>query len=260
MNMGKMTIGIVTFKERLELLKEMVNQIMSLDGIDDTDIIIAVNGNNEEDMPNDYRREILSIANNHDNIYPIICPEFKSLAKLWNTITIFSKTNYNLILTDDLFVGNISLLKMLSDHISSTKSEFFTINNQFSHFVVTKTILHELGYFDERFIAFGEEDGDIVHRHIERFGERMPDLHIPNFYNMARYDLSSSKVETHIDNKPRFNREFANIKYKQDPNGIYGMSPTPIAKAIDDYQQYPYEEFVNKNKHNIKHFQNVIMD
>jgi len=253
------TIGIVTFKERLELLKQMINQLMSLIGIDNVDLIIVVNGNNEEEMPNDYRREILTIANNHDNIYPIICPEFKSLAKLWNTITIFSKTDYNIILTDDLFIGNEFSLNIILDYINSTGSQFFTINNQFSHFVVTKSILHELGYFDERFIAFGEEDGDMVHRHIEKFGERMPDLHITNFYNMARYDLSSSKVETHTDNKPRFNREFANIKYKQDPNGVYGMSPTPITRVLDDYQQYPYEEFFMKNKDNIKNFKKVIM-
>lgn len=256
----KITIGIVTFKERLELLKQMMNQIMSLNGIETVDIIIAVNGNNGEDMPNKYRREILTIANNYDNIYPLICPEFKSLAKLWNTITIFSKTDYNIILTDDLFIGNQSSLSMIFDHINSTGSQFFTINNQFSHFVVTKNILHRLGYFDERFIAFGEEDGDMVHRYIEQFGEKMPDIHIPNFYNMARYDLSSSNVETHIDNKPKFNREFANIKYKQDPNGIYGMSPIPISKIMDDYQQYPYEDFFIKNRDNIRHFQKVIMD
>lgn len=256
---NNITIGIVTFKERLELLKQMMKQITSIIGIDSIDIIIAVNGNNEEDMPNDYRREILAIANNYDNVYPIICPEFKSLAKLWNTITIFSKTEYNIILTDDLFISNEFSLNIILDYINSTGSEFFTINNQFSHFVVTKTMLHGLGYFDERFIAFGEEDGDMVHRHIEKFGDRMPDLHIPNFYNMARYDLSSSKVETHIDNKPRFNREFANFKYKQDPNGYYGMSPTPITKVLDDYQQYPYEEFFMKNKHNIKNFKKVIM-
>jgi hypothetical protein len=254
---NNITIGIVTFKERLELLKQMMKQIASLIGVDGVDVIIAVNGNNEENMPNDYRREILTISNNYDNVYPIICPEFKSLAKLWNTITIFSKTEYNIILTDDLFIGNEFFLSMILDYINSTGCEFFTINNQFSHFVVTKNILHGLGYFDERFIAFGEEDGDMVHRHIEQFGERMPDLHVPNFYNMARYDLSSSKVETHTDNKPRFNREFANIKYKQDPNGHYGMSPTPISKVLDDYQQYPYEDFFIKNKHNIAKFDKI---
>jgi hypothetical protein len=256
---NNITIGIVTFKERLELLKQMMKQIASLIGVDGVDVIIAVNGNNEENMPNDYRREILTISNNYDNVYPIICPEFKSLAKLWNTITIFSKTEYNIILTDDLFIGNEFFLSMILDYINSTGCEFFTINNQFSHFVVTKNILHGIGYFDERFIAFGEEDGDMVHRHIEQFGERMADLHVPNFYNMARYDLSSSKVETHTDNKPRFNREFANIKYKQDPNGHYGMSPTPISKVLDDYQQYPYEDFFIKNKHNIKSFKEVII-
>jgi len=136
----------------------------------------------------------------------------------------------------------------------------FTINNQFSHFRLTKSVLHTLGYFDERLIGFGEEDGDIIHRFIEIFGQRMPDIQIPGIYNKASYELRNDRIETHIDNKPKFNREFALLKYKQDPTGIYGMSPVPVVKVIDDYQQYPYENFVRNNKHNIAKFEKVISD
>jgi len=120
--------------------------------------------------------------------------------------------------------------------------------------------MHKLGYFDERLCGFGEEDGDIVHRYIEMFGQRMPDIEIPGLYNKASYELRNDNIETHIDNKPRFNREFAGFKYKQDPSGIRGMSPVPLVKVLDDYQQYPYEQFVRNNKHNISKFQKVILD
>jgi hypothetical protein len=252
------TIGIVTFKERESLVIEMLSNLKTLNNINNVDIILTVNGNNEEKMPDTYRQSMINLSKNHTNVYPIICPEFKSLAKLWNTIVIFSKTNYNIILTDDVFVGNVYSIDMIDDFIGSTGCEFFTINNQFSHFVVTKKILHTLGYFDERFIAFGEEDGDMVHRYIEMFNNPIENLHIPNFYNMARYDLTSNELETHIDNKPRFNREFSMLKYKENTDGIYGMSPVPIIKIMDDYQQYPYEEFVIENKHNIKKFKKVV--
>lgn len=257
--MTDISIGVVTFKERESLVIDMISKVKALNNINNVDIILTVNGNNEETMPDSYRQSMINLAKNNTNIYPIICPEFKSLAKLWNTIVIFSKTNYNIILTDDVFVGNTYSIDMINDFIESTGCEFFTINNQFSHFVVTKSILHKLGYFDERFIAFGEEDGDMVHRYIEMFNRPIENLHIPNFYNMARYDLTSNELEIHIDNKPRFNREFGMLKYKEDKNGIYGMSSVPIIKIIDDYQQYPYEEFVIENKHNIKKFNSVIL-
>jgi len=257
--MNNISICIVTFKERSHLIKSLINQIRSAVS-NQIDILLAINGNNEEIMPESYRQEMLDLSKQYENIYPIICPEFKSLSKLWNTLVIFSKTEYNFIICDDVAYDNPNTLELINQYINQTKSEFFTINNQYSHFVLTKTILHQLGYFDERLSGFGEEDGDMVHRHIETFGYRMPDFQIPGIYNRASYDLKNEKIETHVDNKPLFNREFAKLKYAYDPNGIRGMSPVPVKKVIDDYQQYPYEQFVKNNKHNISKYQKVILD
>lgn len=258
-NINDITIGIVTFRQRAHLIKELIEQIRTYVP-EEVNVVLAINGNNDEDMPESYRQEMLELCLQYKNIYPIVCPEFKSLCKLWNTLVIFSKTEYNFIICDDVFYGNPDTLSIIYDYVNYTKAEFFTINNQFSHFVLTKSILHKLGYFDERLVGFGEEDGDIIHRYIEIFGSRMTDINITNLYNKASYELRNENVETHIDNKPRFNREFALLKYKQDPSGIYGMSPVPVIKVIDDYQQYPYEDFVRKNKHNVAKFEQVILD
>lgn len=258
-NKKNISIGIVTFKQRAHLVRSLIKQIRS--NVDSSvDIILAVNGNNEEIMDESYRKEMLSLSLEYDSVYPIICPEFKSLCKLWNTIAIFSRTEYVFYICDDVLYEDPNILNSVLSYIEQTKSEFFTINNQFSHFVLTKSILHKLGYFDERLIGFGEEDGDIVHRYIEMFGYRMPDIHVNGLQNMGSYELRNDNIETHIDNKPRFNREFAGFKYKQDPIGIRGMSPVPLVKVLDDYQQYPYEQFVRNNKHNVSKFQKVILD
>jgi len=253
------TIAIVTFKQRAELVKKLVAQIR--ESVPDTvDIMLAVNGNNEEEMPDEYRQEMLDLAKHYKSIYPIICPEFKSLCKLWNTLIIFSKTEYIFVICDDVSYENPKALSIIDSFIKNTESEFFTINYGFSHFVLTKNIMHKLGYFDERLCGFGEEDGDIVHRYIEVYGQRMLDIEIPGLFNKASYELRSENIETHIDNKPKFNREFAGFKYKPDPTGIKGMSPVPIVKVLEDYQQYPYEQFVKNNKHNISKFEKVILD
>lgn len=253
------TICIVTFRQRAHLIKKLIDQIRN-SVPEEVDILLAVNGNNEELMPDNYRQEMLDLCKQYPNIYPIVCTQYKSLSKLWNTMVIFSQTEYNFIICDDVVYENPDTLDIIANYIEDTGSEFFTINHQFSHFVVTKTLLHQLGYFDERFIGHGEEDGDMVHRYIEMFGTRMPVIQIPGLYNLASYELRNEKIENHVDNKPRFNREFAMLKYRQDPDGIRGMSPVPVVKVIEDYQQYPHEMFVLKNKHNIAKHIKVLLD
>jgi hypothetical protein len=254
--MKKYSICITTFKERFDLCKQLINSITSINK--EIDIIVAVNGNNEEDMDEEYRKKIILFCSEVPNCYPIVCPEFKSLAKLWNTLVIFSSTQHNLIVNDDIAIIDPSSLTAISNIINNTNYEFFTINGSFSHFLITKTILHSLNYFDERLIAFGEEDGDMVHRYIYKYQQLIPVLPLPGILNINAHDKSSNNLEIHIDNKPRFNREYVLIKYTPDSNGICGMSPHPLKQIIEDIPQYPYEMFVSKNKHNIKKFSSII--
>ena len=99
------TIGIVTFRERKSLIQDLMEKLRK-SFPESVDIILAINGNNEEIMDENYRQEMLNLAKLYKNIYPIFCPEFKSLSKLWNTLIIFSKTEYNLILCDDTEILN----------------------------------------------------------------------------------------------------------------------------------------------------------
>jgi hypothetical protein len=255
---NKLSICITTFKEREEIVKTLISQIRDKAGIDN-DIIVAVNGNNEEKMDDRYRKRMLQFFSEQKNCYPIFFPEFKCLSKIWNTLVIFSSTEYNLILNDDVIFENADIVDAIEKKVTKTGTTFFTINNSFSHFVITKTELHNLGYFDERLIAFGEEDGDMVHRYIIKYGRSIPTAPAHGLHNFHAYEKSSNNLDVHIDNKPRFNREFIYKKYiRDDINGIYGMSPFPVKKTLDDIQQYPYEIFFIKNKHNIKHFQTII--
>lgn len=259
--MINMSICLVTFKERRELIKTLIPRIREVIP-SDVDIILAVNGNFEEDMPDDYRSEMLQLSMSHKNVYPIICADFMSLSKLWNTLVLFSKTEYNFIMTDDLVISNPDVYKITSDYTERSGEQFFTINGGFSHFVLTKTFLHQIGYFDERLLAYGEEDGDLVHRYIKMFDRQVPTLPIQGFYNGAAYHLKMKNTDNHVDNKPTVNREIIKIKYADDPTGICGMNPTPLSLTgvLEDYQQYPYEMFVRKNRFNIKQFEKVILD
>ena len=259
-----LSICIVTFRERAEDIKRLVSQIRKDKNSDGVDIVLAINGNNCELMPDDYRKDMLRLCDDTPNCYPIFCPEFKSLPKLWNTLAIFSRTQYNFFLCDDVEYTNDDIINIIKTYIDQTSDEFFTINNGFSHFVLTKNMLHKLKYFDERLIAHGEEDGDIVHQFIKVNKREMNNINIFGLHNKASYDAESNpqKMDFWQNNKPRFNNEFTKLKYKEDPQGIRGMNPTPISvrTGMEVTQQYPYEDFVMKNKHNIANFQKVIID
>jgi hypothetical protein len=246
------SVLIVTFKERVEYVKDLIQKVRNSSG-NNFDIVIAVNGNNEELMDENYRKDILDFCSSIPRCYPIVCPEFKSLAKLWNTLVLFSRTEYNFVICDDVEYSNPQTLELIENHIKQTKEEFFTINGGFSFFVITKSKLHKLNYFDERLCGYGEEDGDIVHSFILHEQRPLPVLTINGIFNKALYNIKNKHIETHVDNKPRFNKEFSCMKYKEDSDGICGMNPVPIKRIIEDKQQYPYEVFVQKNKHNIKH-------
>jgi hypothetical protein len=253
--MKKYTICITTFEAREKLATDFIKYIS--EHAPEYNILVAVNGNNENKVNEEYRKKFLSFCSNIPNCFPIFCPEFKSLAKLWNTLVIFSDTEHNLICNDDISITNPITFKNIQNVLDNTSHEFFTINGSFSHFVITKSILHELNYFDERLIAFGEEDGDMVYQYISKYKKQIPVFKIDGFHNVHAYSQSDPNLEVHIDNKPKFNREFISLKYTHDKDGIYGMSPIPVKQIIGNIQQYPYEMFNIKNRHNIKKYTNI---
>lgn len=245
------TISIVTFKDRFELVKELIQNIRSFEG-SGFDILLSINGNNEEETSEDYRSEILNFCAQTKRCYPFFYPEFKSLCKLWNQSVISSRTDYNFIICDDVSYLKANILNQIKNCIAATGEQFFKINNEFSHFVVTKKALHEVGYFDERFIAHGEEDGDMIYRYQDLYKKSFPDIYVAGLQNLACYDLQSANVD-YIDRKPTVNKKIHNKKYEITSDGVEVMT-SKIKKIWKDEKQYPYEMFVLKNKHNIKQF------
>ena len=252
--MKKISIAITTFEKRLALVKNLITSIRSFC---DNDIIVMVNADNEKDMSEGYRNDLMQYCASTPACFPTFYPEFKSLPKMWNSAVISSKTEHILLLNDDLNFTNPNAIQAIETIINEHSIDCFRLNYSFSHFVISKTILHTVGYFDERLCGFGEEDGDFVLRYLALYGTPIQDVAIPGINNIGAYDLSTENCETHADNKPRFNREFILLKYKDDPNGLQGMGPNPVTKVMDDYQQYPYEMFVRRNKHNIKTYSNI---
>jgi hypothetical protein len=244
------TIGITTFSKRFDLVKKLVSQIR---GYSNCDIILTINGEHNQDLGEDYRKNIINLCIEYVNVYPIFYTEMRSLSKLWNMMAIHSKTDWILILNDDLEIVQDELWEKIFYHVNIDKPELYIINRSFSHFFVHKKLLDDIGYFDERLLGFGTEDGDFMWRYERKYNKQIPDLSIHGIVNLKN-DMSHDNIRKY-SKYSSFNNEFCfmvdNSKYKHDPNGVAGPFSYPISLRLENEKQYPYEIFFMENKNNL---------
>ena len=108
--------------------------------------------------------------------------------------------------------------------------------------------MENVGYFDERLLGFGEEDGDITYR-LLKMGIHVGNIAVNGLINIVS-DVRHDHVVAGIGKYSNFNREFVyNYKYKPDNTSqIKGMFDSPMAEALNNETQYPYEKFFRSNK------------
>jgi len=251
-HMTKYTIGITTFSKRLNFLTTLVKQVRQFTS---EDVIIAVNGDNKSEFNNQYRKDVLTLCLQYDNVYPIFFTEFRGLPKMWNTIAIHSKNDLLCIMNDDIEITGNNLFTWLGGTNVQTSETITILNGSFSHYIVTKQLLEKLKYFDERFLGFGHEDGDMMYRHIEMLNKDVSNVSMHGIHNITS-GVRDDNVRNSFGKYSEFNHEFLvgrfGPKYKPADNPKIFTSFSPhMYKFMEDSDQYPYETFFRKNKENV---------
>ena len=241
------TIGITTFPRRFEMFKE---QILKIRSVCDNEILVQVN-QFYKIKDEEYRRNILKFCSEISNIFVTIYPTFTSLSKMWNQIVINSSNDIIFSVSDDVNFINEEWVVNIYKELESF-SGFKILNNTFSTFLISKNMLDEIGYFDERLLAYGEEDGDFVWRYIKQFGVYPQVSYINNFYNIGEgYGIEPPNLRfIQIGNviRPAFNRDWCfTEKYSQENDNPIGMFGIPMKCNISNEKQYPYEKFKLEN-------------
>jgi predicted glycosyltransferase involved in capsule biosynthesis len=127
------------------------------------------------------------------------------------------------------------------------------INSSWSHFLISRHEIDELGYFDERLLGIGEEDGDMTWRYIQLYGKPLANVSIKGFVNYSEETVSNYAPQN-IKARPgmkysQFNRDFMfNVKYEKDPAGIKGMFDESVGLKNPGKEQYPNERFYREHK------------
>lgn len=240
-------IGISTFVKRFEMFKSLVTDIRIRT---DAPIMVMVNGEYGRPMDPNYRRDILGFCSRIPNVYPHVFPEFQSLAKLWNTMVLNAPTDHVWILNDDVqFQPDGDPIPSIQAHIDAGNDLFYAPWG-WSHFVIGRAMLDILGYFDERLLGVGEEDGDMLWRYEAAFGKSIGECLMPGVGNTYDFTQATDGIDTAYGNKTKFNTLFMfGRKYIHDGHGQRGIFGYPVRKVMRDARQYPYERFRRDNMH-----------
>ncbi len=247
------SVVITTFDKRFDaFLVPLLAQIKSQrPGIE---VIIVVNGPAKGTFDETYRSNILSYVSRFPNVFPTLFPSFQSLAKMWNRGALTASHGRALILNDDLELKSENGICFF-DHLEaamSANSGTFKVNGSFSHFVLDKRELIEVGFFDERLLGLGEEDGDFYWRFYKKYKKEIPSSDMGLIDNVQS-DLADEGYTKGIRTASKFNRDFIqNQKYKSTIlRGYRGMFDKKVNQVLEDEKQYPYELFYLENKKNI---------
>jgi hypothetical protein len=240
------SIGITTFEARFD--RYFVPLLKRIREYTNNEIVVAVNGENNRAFGEEYRSNLLKCIAEYENVYPIFFPRFRGLSKLWNSIAIHATHNHILMLNDDIMIDSPNFMNDVCASISRNEGKTFLINRSWSHFLINRDELDTLGYFDERLLGIGEEDGDMTWRYIKQYGEAIPSFKVKGFQNYAEETVKSYKpvnIQTHSGTKySLFNRKFIHEeKYSPATEGIRGMFDTPVVMKDTGENQYPYERF-----------------
>jgi len=239
--MKTLSIGITTFRNRLNDVKKQISDIRTYDK--NIDILLAINTNFGEKMPESYRKDILGFCSQQNNIYPLMFPKFTGLGKMWNNLIVHCATTHIFLMNDDISFANPMALFEIKSQIQT--KEIFEVNWGFGTFVISKKLAHEVGYFDERLIAYGEEDGDFMRRYGKTI-EKIPMSGIANRIQNRLEHSHDSNIETFIGDggyKALINKVIVEKKGKEN---------------WENKQQYPYETFIQDNHKNIGKVNEII--
>lgn len=254
-NVEEISVGITTFGNRFD--RYFIPLLSKLkEYAPETEVIVAVNGEHQQAFDEIYRRKILEFISHHKKVYPVVFPQFRGLSKLWNSIIVNASNDFILMINDDIMIDDPSFLKDVCLAARKNKGKSFLINRSWSHFLVNRWEIDELGYFDERLLGIGEEDGDMTWRYLHNFGREINSFKLKCFINYAEESVNTYKpinIQCHSGSKySLFNREFMfKEKYSPDPTGIKGMFDEPVSLKNPGREQYPNERFYHLHKNDL---------
>lgn len=261
------TITIQTYEKRydnyfLPLITSICKQRPNVDKV------VFVNAQYKTGMNENYRMKIMELMSRLPKIFPIFTTCFRGCSYMWNNSIITSNTQVCLNLNDDISIGE-GFFDEYEEKLSSVEGETFKINHSFSHFSINKTDLNDVGYFDERFLGIGQEDGDWQWRFEVKRNRTIKNIFMSNIINHIEKETACENMQKFGGKYSLYNREFMyNYKYDHphdpkntnkelliDTNKPSAVSmfdkPTQMKDGAINLDFYPNEKNYRENIHKL---------
>jgi len=243
------SIGITTYQYRFDQwLKPLVKKIKEFRP--DVEIHITVNGEYNKKFDEEYRKNILAFASECSNTFVVMYPNFRSLSKLWNNLLINSTNHKVLLLNDDIIINDRSFF----DYLEQVPYNMFKINKSWSHIMLDREVVDSVGWFDERLLGIGEEDGDFEWRYGNKtLGDTIPLVVLPGIINRVDHNNCLRGINIINGKYSKFNFDFTyNTKYEESPTGrSYGIQDRRLVSKSPTPRLHSAEKFYWENRDNL---------
>jgi hypothetical protein len=261
MTTPKYSITIQTYVHRFDtyfkkLLERVHNERPNIEKF------IYVNGQHMEPFSEKYRRDILQYISQFPNTFVVMSPFMRGCSHMWNTSINNTSEDYIFMMSDDTIHhdGFFDHFEQMLEHNHKLGDESFRINSHWSHFCIWRKDVTDptrVGYFDERLIGFGEEDGDWMLRFDQRFDRNMRNYSTDKLvFNADDKCLPGKNTKTWGGTKyTAFNRHFMySVKWDHDPtrdgNPVMSLSWTghKLRPGMETPNMYPGETWFRENQ------------
>ena len=224
---GELGIVITTYESRqlsraLPLIEQIRKSGLTLP------IAVVLNGNFSGNYNIKSRRKFQKELAMFDGVHLVVLRKFHGLSHNWNLGIRLLGCRTSLVLNDDVWVEINTFESELNRILSENgTSRLLIINNSFSHFIITEDCISKIGWFDERFLGIGEEDGDFFLRFKLGFGIEPSNATTNSIVHFN--DTDGGEEAKGITKYSLANLVYTNLKYQvgEEGPGRFGELRTP---------------------------------
>lgn len=239
------TILITTFEKRF--FTYAVPLIGYLRTQTDADIVLIVNGNLQEPRDSVKLQELLVAVSRFKAVLPLVLNKFYGCSFMWNRGIQNSNSQNILVLNDDvIFLGDNFSNELATKLEKMNQYGVLTLNRSWSHFLITKQCIQEVGWFDERLLGIGQEDGDFAFRYEAIKGIAVPNQNFQSLVNVVD-DSADDDVRKSDSKYSLYNQILIEHKYRDNLNGINGMYQSRKSKEIEEIELYPSTKWLDQS-------------
>lgn len=225
-------IVITTFEQRFDVYA--IPLIKSFRQAISNPIYLVVNGNYDGPPSTSASRKLLSALSQFDNVYPIFLGKMYGCSSLWNIGIRHSNLDLNFVFNDDISIDERTVASEMQTAVSQlSDGALATINHSWSHFLISRLCMNTVGPFDERFLGFGEEDGDYIRRIVDMTGQGPVNVLLDGFINIIDQSRDES-VAVSWGKYSLFNKCLYFIKYPESINDeAFNLSEPWLIPSLD---------------------------